>query len=188
MAVRKLVIGECGHATKAQKVFAQYFAGELSFEIRNVSEMTSQYLEEGRIHLDPTRNKDVVTLHDPCNQSRMGGLADTLRFVLKSAVTNFVEMEPHGDDNYCCGGGGGTVGFEEIYDFRMEVGGRKKVEQLRATGAKLVVAPCANCKKQLRELIDYHKLEMEVVGLHDLVAKALIFDSSKPRSEPQEGG
>jgi cytochrome oxidase Cu insertion factor (SCO1/SenC/PrrC family) len=148
-------------------------------EIKNVAEVTAQYIREARIRLDPSRNQDSVTLHDPCNQSRMGGLAETLRFVLRSAVTDFVEMEPHGNENYCCGGGGGTVGFEEIYDFRMEVGGRKKVEQLKATGAKLVAAPCANCKKQLRELIDYHGLPMEVVGIHDLVAKALVFEGAK---------
>ena len=174
LGAKKLIIGECGHATKAQKIFAAYFGGDLPFEIKNVSELTAQYIREGRIQLDPSRNQDPVTLHDPCNQSRMGGLAETLRFVAKSAVTNYVEMVPHGDENYCCGGGGGTVGFEEIYDFRMEVAGRKKVEQLRETGAKMVISPCANCKKQIRELIDYHKLDMEAVGLHDLVAKALI--------------
>ena len=181
LGVKKLVIGECGHATKAQKVFAEYFGGKLDFEIKNIMEVTAQYIEEGRIKLDPSRNPDPVTLHDPCNLSRMGGLADTLRFVLRSAVSHFVEMEPHGNENYCCGGGGGTVGFEEIYDFRMEVGGRKKVQQLRETGAKIVAAPCANCKKQLRELVDYHGLNMEVVGIHDLVAKALVFDKAPGR-------
>jgi Fe-S oxidoreductase len=186
LGVSKLVIGECGHATKAQKVFAEYFGGDLPYERRNVLEVTADYIREGKIRLDPSRNEDPVTLHDPCNLSRMGGLSDTMRFVLKSAVTNFIEMEPHGNENYCCGGGGGTVGFEEIYDFRMEVGGRKKAEQLRATGAKLVAAPCANCKKQLRELVDYHKLDMEVVGIHDLVAKAIILEGATAQASGQE--
>jgi Fe-S oxidoreductase len=47
------------------------------------------------------------------------------------------------------------------------------MEQLKATGADIVVAPCANCKKQLRELVDYHKLPMQVAGFHDLLYKAL---------------
>jgi Fe-S oxidoreductase len=186
LGVKKLVIGECGHATKTQKVFAEYFGGKLPFEIKNCLQMTEQYIKEGRITLDPSRNTEPITLHDPCNLSRMGGIGDTLRYVLKSAVTNFIEMEPHGDKNYCCGGGGGTVGFEEIYDFRMEVGGRKKVEQLRETGAKYVAAPCANCKKQLRELVDFHKLDMEVVGIHDMVAKALVLEGAKPKDEESE--
>jgi Fe-S oxidoreductase len=55
----------------------------------------------------------------------------------------------------------------------MSVGGLLKAEQLRATGAKTVVAPCANCKKQLRELVQHHNIDMEVAGLHDLVGRAL---------------
>lgn len=60
--------------------------------------------------------------------------------------------------------------------WRMEIGGLKKVEWLRATGAKIVVAPCANCKKQLRELIQFHKLDMEFAGLHDVLGKVLVFE------------
>jgi Fe-S oxidoreductase len=186
LEVKKLVMGECGHATKVQKVFSQYIGGELPFEITTMFDLTSSYIQNGAIKLDPSRNTELVTLHDPCNLSRMGGLTDKMRLVLTSAVTNFVEMDPHGEENYCCGGGGGTVGFEEIYDFRMEVGGAKKVEQLQATGAKILAAPCANCKKQLRELVDYHKLDMEVVGIHDLVAKALGYEAPPEQNSEED--
>jgi Fe-S oxidoreductase len=67
---------------------------------------------------------------------------------------------------------------EDLHTWRMEVGGLKKVEQLRATKAKIVVAPCANCKKQLRELIQFHKLDMELAGLHDVLGKALVFEKN----------
>jgi Fe-S oxidoreductase len=93
--------------------------------------------------------------------------------MLKAFVKNYVEMTPNRCDNYCCGGGGGTVSLDEMHEFRMEIGGRTKMEQLKATGADIVVAPCANCKKQLRELVDYHKLPMRVAGFHDLLYKAL---------------
>ena len=83
-------------------------------------------------------------------------------------------MTPNGTQNYCCGGGGGTVSIDEMHEFRMEIGGRKKVEQLKAANADIVVAPCANCKKQLRELIDYHKLPMQVKGLHDIMFDTII--------------
>jgi Fe-S oxidoreductase len=177
LKVKKLVMGECGHATKTQKVFSDYFGGSLPFEITTIFDLTAGYIRDGRINLDPDKNPEPVTLHDPCNLSRMGGISNAMRSVIKAATSNFVEMEPHGEENYCCGGGGGTVGFEEIYDFRMEIGGLKKVEQLKATGAKFIAAPCANCKKQLRELVDYHKLDMEVVGIHDLIAKAIVWEN-----------
>jgi len=50
------------------------------------------------------------------------------------------------------------------------------VEQLRATGEKILVAPFANCKKQLRELVQFHKLNMEIAGLHDVIGKVLVFE------------
>ena len=145
--------------------------------------LTESFIKEGRIKLDKSKNPESVTLHDPCNLSRMGGLADSLRFVLTSAAGNFIEMNPTANENYCCGGGGGTVGFEEIYDFRMEVAGKIKADQIKETGAHYLAAPCANCKKQLRELVDFHKIDTEVVGIHDLVAKALVFDKPAEKSE-----
>ena len=37
-------------------------------------------------------------------------------------------------------------------DYRMTVG-KVKVDQIRATGANYVAAPCANCKRQVMHLI-----------------------------------
>jgi Fe-S oxidoreductase len=98
---------------------------------------------------------------------------DQPRELLRVIAKDFVEMTPHGTHNYCCGGGGGTVSIDEMHEFRMTVSGLSKVQQLRATGADIVVAPCANCKKQLRELIQYHEIPMEVKGLHDLLFDAI---------------
>lgn len=46
--------------------------------------------------------------------------------------------------------------------------------QIRDTGAKYCVAPCANCKKQLREVCEDNDVDCEIVGLHDLVYKAIV--------------
>ena len=88
-------------------------------------------------------------------------------------------MTPHGTTNICCGGGGGTVSIDEIRPYRTIVGGKAKADQIRATGAKYLIAPCANCKKQLRELVEDQRIDCEVVGLHDLIYKAVIFDDEQ---------
>ncbi len=77
-----------------------------------------------------------------------------------------------------CGGGGGTVSIDEIRSYRTTVGGKAKADQIRESGCEILVAPCANCKKQLRELVEDQKIDCEVVGLHDLIYKAIIFDDS----------
>ena len=87
---------------------------------------------------------------------------------------DYVEMFPNRTENYCCGGGGGTVSIDEIRDFRVGLMGKSKADQIRATGAKYVVAPCANCKKQLAEVCEDHDLDVKICGLHDLILKAII--------------
>ena len=64
--------------------------------------------------------------------------------------------------------------------------GKRKADQIRATGAKYVVAPCANCKKQLNEVIEDHKIEnVEIIGLHDLLLRAMDY-SGLPQVERDE--
>ena len=98
-------------------------------------------------------------------------------------------MTPSGEDNICCGGGGGTVSLDEIRPYRTTVGGKLKADQIRRAGCDILVAPCANCKKQLRELVEDQGINCQVVGLHDLIYKALIFDDSqvvKEKVTPKE--
>ena len=98
-------------------------------------------------------------------------------------------MTPNRTKNYCCGGGGGTVSIDEIRKFRVGQMGKRKADQIRATGAKYVVAPCANCKKQLREVIEDHGLtNVEVVGLHDLLLKCIDFSGLRAADKDQGPG
>ena len=80
------------------------------------------------------------------------------------------------------------MSIDEVRDFRTKKMGRRKAEQLRATGAKYVVAPCANCKKQLKEVIEDNGLEkqMQVIGLHDLLLKVMDLSSVQKPVEDEE--
>jgi len=138
-------------------------------------EYTHRMLKEGRIKIKGKVIEERVTYHDPCNIARSGWIVDQPREILKSICQDFVEMYPNGPDNYCCGGGGGAVSIDEIRDYRTLTIGKTKADQIRKTGAKYLVAPCANCKKQLKEVCEDHKLDVEVVGLHDLLLKAIVF-------------
>jgi len=58
-------------------------------------------------------------------------------------------------------------------DRRLETG-RLKAEQIKDTGAKIVVTPCHNCIDQLMELNKHYKLEIEIRTVAEIVADALI--------------
>ena len=173
---KKILIGECGHASRSAKLFVPTFGGgKDALPVMNIMEVTVDMLRRGKLKLDPGVIKERVTYHDPCNMARTGWIVDQPREILRSFCKNYVDMEPKGAKNYCCGGGGGTVSIDEIRSYRTKVTGKVKADQIRATGAHFVVAPCANCKKQLREVCEDNGLaDVEVVGLHDLIYKAIV--------------
>ena len=170
---RKILIGECGHASRAAHDFLPTYNDGEELPVVNIMELTLSLIEDGRLNIDGDVITESVTYHDPCNISRSGWIVEQPRKIINSFIDNFIEMTPNGMDNYCCGGGGGTVSINEVKKYRMEVAGKKKAEQLRDTGADIVVTPCANCKKQVGELISHYKLPMRHAGLHDLIFEAI---------------
>lgn len=183
---RRILIGECGHASRSAHDFVPVFAGKEVYPVLNFMEYTLDCIRTGKITLDRDVISERVTYHDPCNIARSGWIVEQPREILRSFVRDFVDMKPQGKDNYCCGGGGGLVSVDEIHEFRMSVAGKVKAEQLRRTGADICIAPCANCKKQLKELVEYYDIPCRVMGLHDLILKAIRIPGGKSPQERKE--
>ncbi|MHC4862033.1 MAG: (Fe-S)-binding protein [Planctomycetota bacterium] len=177
LGAKGILIGECGHASRAAKGFVPTFCGGRDAPpVINIMQYTHEMLVAGKLPIRRGGIEERTTYHDPCNIARSGWILEEPREILQAICKDFVDMVPNRTRNYCCGGGGGSVSIDEVRDFRTGVAGRTKAEQIRRTGAKYLVAPCANCKKQLREVCEDNGLdEVEVVGLHDLVLKVLEF-------------
>ncbi|MFN8176793.1 MAG: (Fe-S)-binding protein [bacterium] len=174
LGCRVLVIGECGHGFAAARWEAAEWLGRRhGVEIRSVLELMEDYFREGRLSVDPDRHPEAVTLHDPCNLVRMGGIVEPQRSILRRAARNFVEMTPNRAENFCCGGGGGQLSMSAFRAKRVQAGGIK-AEQIRRTGAKTVVAPCHNCIDQLMELDREYELGVSVKTVAEMVADALV--------------
>jgi len=173
-----LVLAECGHGSRAFRWEApNYLQKNFPFEVMTSVECIANYIREGKIRLDPNKIKDVVTIHDPCNLVRNGGIINEQRYILHQFVHGFVEMTPHGADNYCCGGGGGQLAMSEYNERRMKIA-EIKAEQIRKTGAKIVVTPCHNCVDQLTQINISFKLGVQIKTLAEIVADALILDKN----------
>jgi Fe-S oxidoreductase len=48
-----------------------------------------------------------------------------------------------------------------------------KAEQLKATGAKVLIAPCHNCHSGLEDIIHHYKLDMDVKFLGDIIFETM---------------
>jgi len=173
LAVQEIILSECGHGFRSFRWEGpNWIEQEYPIPVRSVLELLEEYLDCGRIKVDPEKNAERVTLHDPCNLVRWGGVSEPQRRVLRRAVRDFVEMTPNRHNNYCCGGGGGMLSMSEYGDRRV-ASGQIKAEQIRATGAKIVATPCHNCADQLIELSKKYQLGVEVQAVVELVYNGL---------------
>jgi Fe-S oxidoreductase len=174
LQAKRCVLAECGHGSRTFRWEApNYLRSSFPFDVTTSVELLAEYLEKGRIRLDKGKTKEIVTLHDPCNLVREGGIIEEQRFVLRHAVERFVEMEPHGVDNFCCGGGGGQLSMSEYGERRIKIA-EIKAEQIRKTGASVVVTPCHNCIDQLTQINASYKLGVQVKTLAEIVADAIV--------------
>ena len=174
LGCKTLVLGECGHGTRALRWESPNFLHHTpDFEMTTLAELLEKYIKTGRIKLDKSLNTKKYTIHDPCNITRNGGLFNTLRFVVKSAVPELIEMDPYGNDNFCCGGGGGMLAMSEYNERRLKVG-KIKADQIAATGADVVITPCHNCVDQLMQIDHHYKLGVEIKSVAEVVADALV--------------
>jgi len=173
LGVEEIILAECGHAYTVLRWEAPNWFEDFPFRVRSIIEAAAEWIQQGRLPLDPSANPEPVTYHDSCNLGRNGGLLEEPRIILRAVAQDFREMTPNRAENFCCGGGAGLVAIPEWYEKRMRAG-RRKVDQIRQTGARVVVASCDNCRLQLRDLNDYYGLGVEVSGLIDLVVNAYL--------------
>jgi Fe-S oxidoreductase len=182
LKAKAILIGECGHATRSAKLgLPMFHGGKDAMPVIHCIEYAYNAWREGKLKLIPDSIKERVTYHDPCNIARTEYITEQPRELLKYICADYAEMTPNREENICCGGGGGTVSVDELRPYRTGISGKAKADQIRATGAKYCVAPCANCKKQLKDLMEDQKVDCEIVGLHDLLYKAIDFSELRKK-------
>ncbi len=149
-----------------------------NFKIWSVHDLMKHYLETGRIKVNPEFFTERVTYHDPCNYGRKSekafghGYYEEPRWILQQCCPDFVDTTTNRQNNLCCGAGGGAWAMP--YSEERIFYGRKKAEQIKETGAHMVIAPCHNCRDQLMKSLDKeYSLGCEVMYLWELVSEAL---------------
>jgi Fe-S oxidoreductase len=188
----QLVIGtECGHAHRATVIEGPYWAGREDGKpprpYIHYVQWLARMLREGRIVIDPARKiKEPVTLQDSCNYVRNHGLARYTREIMGYIAEDYREMTPGREDNYCCGGGGGLNGIGRYRAQRNQALLTKR-DQILATGAKLVIAPCHNCWDAIRDMEEVYHVGIRWSFLKPLIiSMALVPDHLKPKEEDED--
>ena len=170
---------------------------ELNFEVRHISQIIQEMLQEGRLKLNKTINLKL-TYHDPCFLGRLselyvpwsgqikafgyhdppkqwrrgtGGEYDAPRQVLKTVPgIQIFEMTRNAENGFCCGGGGGVPAA--FPDFALWTAS-ERLREAKATGAEAIVSCCPWCQSNFLNAIDLKKNDMHYYDLTELVVMGL---------------
>ncbi|UTF50871.1 (Fe-S)-binding protein [Desulfomicrobium sp. ZS1] len=170
LRVKKIVMGECGHAFRSVYDTGNRVLGWQMppIQVVHALEFYWDLLNEGKIKV-AKKFEEPVTFHDPCNVVRGRGLHEKAREVVRAFCPNFIEMTPNREHNYCCAAGGGVINCGPPYKNARVESNRVKAEQLQRTGVKVCIAPCHNCHGGLEDIIHAYKLGIELKFLGEII-------------------
>lgn len=165
----KTLITSCATCYNFWKNECQEALQGYDLEVLHVSEYLARLIREGRIELNEM--DEVVTYHDPCDLGRNGGIFEDPREIIQSIPeVQFVELKHHHADSMCCGGGGNLQSVDPGLASNITA---LRIEEVKETGATLLVSSCQQCEQMLRAEIKKQGLNVRVVDISELVLEAM---------------
>jgi Fe-S oxidoreductase len=206
LGVKWILGGECGHMWRVLNQYMDTFNGPPDFLEEPVSpitgtrfenanatkmvhlvEFTADLMKHNKLKLDKSRNDHLrVTYHDSCNPARAMGFFEEPRYVIQSVCNNFFEMPPNTirEQTFCCGSGSGLNAGENM-ELRMR-GGLARANAVKHVheqhGVNMLACICAIDRAVFPTLMDYWVPGVDVTGVHEMVANALVFEGEKKRT------
>ncbi|MEJ2180033.1 MAG: (Fe-S)-binding protein [Gammaproteobacteria bacterium] len=135
LGVKRIVVGECGHAWRVAYSFWNTLIGPFDFldpkypAPQHICEVTYDLIQRGALKIDKEANDHRrITFHDSCNvarASRMGNMPGGQfiipREIIKACANNFYDMAPETihQNTFCCGGGGGLL-TDDLMELRVK--------------------------------------------------------------------
>ncbi|MCJ8499094.1 sulfate reduction electron transfer complex DsrMKJOP subunit DsrK [Desulfatitalea alkaliphila] len=216
LGVKWILGGECGHMwrvinqymdtmngpadfleTPVNPITGTVYQNAASTKMVHISEFTADLIRHGKLELDPSRNDNkIITFHDSCNPARGMGMFEEPRYVIKSVANHFYEMPANTirEQTFCCGSGAGLNAGENM-ELRM-AGGLPRANAVKYVhetfGVNMLACVCAIDRAALPASMEYWVPEVDVTGVTELVANALILPGEQERtmdlrSEPLPG-
>ena len=142
-------------------------ARELAAKTVDFSTLVKQLVDQGRLSLKDGRKLGTITYHDSCHLKRTLKVSEQPRELLGKAGYKVTEMF---ECDTCCGMGGS-------YSIKLpEISGpilKRKLHNIKQTGASLVAMDCPGCVMQIRGGLDQDGSSIKVRHTVELLAEQL---------------
>jgi Fe-S oxidoreductase len=174
LKVRRIVMGECGHAFRGAVYDGPKWLGWKAppLPVIHAVDFYHELISEGKIKI-ARKFEEPVTVQEPCNIVRGRGLGQKLREIIAATCADFRPPDPEFEHNYCCGAGGGVINCGPPWKGSRVKGNRVKAEQLAATRAHIVITPCHNCHSGIEDIIGTYKLGMHVKFFSEILMEVM---------------
>jgi Fe-S oxidoreductase len=156
LKVKKIVMGECGHAFRSVYDMGNRWLGWAMppFTIVHAIEFYHDLIKGAH-----QNQKKIPAPDHPARSMQRGArrrAAREGRYVANALCENVIEMHPNREHNYCCCAGGGVINTGPPFKMTRIDGNKVKAEQLfgaKTKGAEVLVAPCHNCHSGLHDIV-----------------------------------
>jgi len=151
--------------------FVNEYKHNKNLEILHYTQFLAQKMKHTNIKESKSLNY-VVAYHDPCYLSKHNEVYIEPREIIQSIKgVKLVEMEYHGKDSLCCGGGGGRMWAEVEEENRLN---ESRIEQALAAGANVLAVACPWCYTMLRDAVKNleYKDKIKVMDITELLIEA----------------
>jgi hypothetical protein len=206
LGVKWILGGECGHMWRVIHQYMDTMNGPADFleepvspitgtkfenarstKMVHIAEFTADLIKHGKLNLDLSRNDHLkVTFHDSCNTARGMGIFDEPRYIIKNVCNHFYDMPPNTirEQTFCCGSGSGLNASEDM-ELRL-MGGLPRANAVKHVhekyGVNMLACICAIDRAVLPPLMEYWVPDVDVTGIHEMVANALIMPGENERT------
>ena len=164
------VVAFCPECYTTLKYRYPEVVGKLGFEVRSLTQMIGEAVDEGGLWLDPSG--EDLTYHDPCRLGRHAGIYSEPRKVL-SSFANLKEMPRSAQLGACCGNSSWVNCSPMTRLWQLQ-----RLKEGAETGASKMITACPKClihftcaQSENIQLIERSK--MPVTDLHVLAASRL---------------
>ena len=142
---------------------------ENGMEIFHSTQFVKNLIDEGKICFRPQEKITKVTYHDPCDLGRASGVYEAPREILRAIPgVDLVEMEGNRENCKCCGGGGN---LEMVRPDLSAAMAKAKIEEIKATGAEMVVTACQQCIRSMQTTARKNKIPLVAMDIVEFVLK-----------------
>jgi Fe-S oxidoreductase len=157
----------CYHILKTK-----YFKNDNEFIIHPLIYELHEIITNGLIKIKKMENRRV-TFHDPCFLCKHNNYAIVLRDIITSLCDNFIEMEHHGANSICCGGGGCGVWVDSKKGQRLT---EKRLQEALKVDAEILLTACPICISMLESNLigEFEYSNLQIKDITEIFVEAVI--------------